>query len=375
MVFYAFVITRSLTESVLLAGQAYAILYLAMVLHELGHLAMAKALGLDVPMFSIGGGIRAMRARLGNTTVLIGPFAVEGYITINGHSVDLFKAQQSLVTAAGPVTNLLVAAVAFAHHMTIGFDVSTTLVTLFIALNVMVGAINLVPMKARGPFGEIPSDGLQLWHLRCMPEAEIAQAMAASQLMHAFAEYQGGSPDTVLELLDQIPESGEVSNVARTLVTVCLAESGRLDEGIVAARELLDLADLEPYVEATAENNLAYVLLLSRDPDVLEEAEQLARSAFQQLPMSLAVISTLGSVLVARGLYEEGLRLLSDRRFAMETRSHQASVLAARSLAERALGNPRRAMLSLSKAMRFDPTHPLVAAAAASADSLPLTSR
>ncbi|MCK5064673.1 MAG: site-2 protease family protein, partial [Candidatus Fermentibacteraceae bacterium] len=51
--------------------------------HEMGHFLMAKAVGLDVPRFSIGFPPFIFRKKLGETEYCIGAIPLGGYVKVN----------------------------------------------------------------------------------------------------------------------------------------------------------------------------------------------------------------------------------------------------------------------------------------------------
>ena len=75
-------------------------------------------------------------------------------------------------------------------------------------------------------------------------------------------------------------------------------------------KKLLAKKDLATVMEFVLLNNLAYADALSEDPDLLPEADACSRDALKALPWVACVVGTRGTVLVAQGEYEEGIRLL-----------------------------------------------------------------
>lgn len=361
-----YALSQSLAAALPLALVLYLLFYLSMVVHETGHYLMAKALGLAVPVLSIGGSRRHVSVRWRETTVLIGPSPTDGLVTLSGMHADLYRIQSALVVASGPGINLLVAVLVFIalRHGLVSPSLHDALVMLMI-VNAFVGISNLLPLTMKGPYGPLGSDGLQLLQLSRMSPAEAARRVTGARLDHAFAELRVGHAERALALVEPLLEEEEFGVIARRLRVAGLAGAGRTEDAAQEAARLLASADMQVHERAIAENDLAYTLLLTGDSSRLEEAEVLARSAYRVLPMQLSVISTLGSVLVAREKFEEGLALLSDRRFRIESASNRASVLAARAMAERGLGFGDRAERSLARAARLDAGHPLVTRGAA----------
>lgn len=98
--------------------------------HEMGHLLMAKAVGLSAPRFSIGFPPHIFKKKLGKTEYCIGAIPLGGYCKVNlgtsGEPVqDVSWFKRSLVALAGPFANLVLTAVILILIFgVIGWDVS-----------------------------------------------------------------------------------------------------------------------------------------------------------------------------------------------------------------------------------------------------------
>src|SRR5574341_1168649 len=98
------------------------------VIHEFGHFFLAKKTGVGVLTFSIGFGPKLLKKRIGETEYALSAFPLGGYVKMVGEDpdeevkdADLQKsfshqslAKRSVIVAAGPVFNLLLAVLIFA---------------------------------------------------------------------------------------------------------------------------------------------------------------------------------------------------------------------------------------------------------------------
>jgi membrane-associated protease RseP (regulator of RpoE activity) len=97
------------------------------VVHELGHMLMAKAFGLKVPLFSVGLGPALFKFQLGSTEYRLSLLPIGGYVRIP--SLDIIPSDeeeqeeasllaQACVLLAGPGANLLaaLAGLSFLRH-------------------------------------------------------------------------------------------------------------------------------------------------------------------------------------------------------------------------------------------------------------------
>ncbi len=83
--------------------------------HEMGHLLMSKALGLEVPRFSLGFPPHIFKRKIGGTEYCIGVIPLGGYCRVNlgttGESAtDISWFRRALVALAGPFANLVLTA-------------------------------------------------------------------------------------------------------------------------------------------------------------------------------------------------------------------------------------------------------------------------
>src|SRR6266446_10646069 len=102
-------------------GIALVVLGIIIVIHELGHFAVAKFFKIRVETFSVGFGPRLIGFRKGETDYRISAFPLGGYVkmagetpmdTITGEAYEFLskpKWQRFLVAAAGPAMNVFLA--------------------------------------------------------------------------------------------------------------------------------------------------------------------------------------------------------------------------------------------------------------------------
>src|SRR5215216_965837 len=105
------------------------------VVHEAGHLLVAKAFGVRVLTFSVGFGKRIWGFQRGETEYRLSAIPLGGYVRLSGENVEeatghdprefLSKPrwQRVLVYLAGPVMNILLAIGLFAALFMVGIEV------------------------------------------------------------------------------------------------------------------------------------------------------------------------------------------------------------------------------------------------------------
>lgn len=119
---------------------AVVVLGLLIFVHELGHFIFAKLFGVGVEKFSLGFGPKIVGKTIGETEYLLSAFPLGGYVKMIGESPDAEIATEDLdrsfmgkpplqrivIVAAGPVFNLIFAALLFILVYMIGVPAATT---------------------------------------------------------------------------------------------------------------------------------------------------------------------------------------------------------------------------------------------------------
>ena len=353
-------LTGSSLEAVLFASGVYLSLYLAIVLHEIGHVAAAYAVGADVPVVSFGGGLRAKVVKMRNLFVVFSPTPTEG-LMIPVHSTNRnYRMKACMISLAGPVVNLLAALGGMAILISGGEDLSEYThgaVLIWTVTNLFLGIENLFSFSRKTALGTQQSDGARIWNIWSKSDEEIRKLLQFQKLIVASLEFHLGDKEKALTLVEREIDQGNDSFQARMLMTAALADTGRLNRGIELGRKYLEDDGTGLMERALFQNNLAFTLFQTGDESDLHEADRLSAQAIETLPMILAIKSTRGSILIATGRYEEGLSLLDDKRFKLEKRGHRASVKAMQAVGLASLGNRDRASRLLSAARSLDPAN------------------
>lgn len=139
----------------------FAMFYLAVVVHELGHLLAARRSGMTVLRMRIGRlDFRALRDGWQTTWRPKGDKRFGGYVLAFADPRGAWRRQSFRFIAGGPLANLLVAGLAALPLLWISGGVIHGIVLAFVATNALMGLANLLPVE-RAP---LASDGL--WLLR-----------------------------------------------------------------------------------------------------------------------------------------------------------------------------------------------------------------
>jgi hypothetical protein len=363
----AYWLTASLASAVLFALALYAISYVAVVAHELGHAATALAVGFRVPAFSLGGGLHVKILSWRDTFVLLGPSPIEGLVTLHPPTGRHYRKKMALVLLAGPSVNLLCAWLGLYLTDEIGFThLGSAMGSIWIGVHVAL-LFNLLPLVWNGSFGPLRSDGLQLLDLLSLRHEDIERRVADARAAEAIIAFYYGAFDRAYAIFAPRLDAGDVHGRERVLATAVLIGAGRTHDAIALTRRYLGSGEGTLEERATLMNNLAWALVdpthTAPTPAELAEAEELSARALEVLPMANAVRGTRGAVLVAKGLYRDAVEILSDKRFRLEPPPTRATVKASLALALAGAGDTAAALRILEAAAKLDASNAQVAKA------------
>jgi tetratricopeptide (TPR) repeat protein len=319
-----------------------------------------------VRLISFGGGLRAKAFRLKNTFVVVSPLPTEGAMIPDFASAEHFRKKSLIITAGGPLTNIVASLAGLAVALSFRDSFSTYqeyALSIWIVANGLVGIGNLFIFTDKTPFGTQVSDGAQIWGLRKMTDDDIRERLRSRAMTLGLLEYNLGDKERARAIIDHAIEADDGSTIPASLASAAMIDTGQQERSIAFCRAALDDESLDPIERAIVQNNLAFALYRSSDPDALDEADRLSASALDLLPMLMPVRGTRGSILIAMRRYEEGINMLTDKRFRLESDCHQATVSAirARGLAE--LGRQDEARKLIRSARKLDPENEHIAVA------------
>lgn len=325
---------RSWADFALLPLLFLAALALHVVLHEAAHALVALAVGMGVPQVRLGDGPLLLRLRIRGTTIELRGFH-SGATFLEPDGVRWLQSRLALVTAAGPVTNLCLAALAFWVIAPRAGAPELFRTDLYVT-GVFLGMLNLAPFRLRSAGGLVHSDGWSLLSLLGSRRTTNDQIVATARLQAAGRRHLEGG---------QIDAAGDASAALASDDPLVLGLEGtrriftrELDEAITLLRRASELPQEEGQLGLTL-NNLAWALVLAQPPDWLDEADRASARAIGIHPWQEATMNTRGCVLVHLGEHAEARDLL--RRAIDADASSSDRVVQHRHLleAEHGLGN------------------------------------
>ena len=310
-----------------------------LVLHELGHAVMARALGWKVREIVIGFGRTLWQWRLGETHIKVKLAPIEGYVLPAPIERGNLRLKSALIYAAGPGAELLLLAlilVVFGTDSVFGTATDLLQVSLqMLAAVIVIGAgFNLLPFSTGGGV----SDGLGIISAPFMTEDAVELRLLAFEIGEAKSSISAGATKQGLAkatlLLEKQPGNEHLQrlycealsadgqdDVAREYVVQKLAESSMSDSDRI---EWLALqARIELY--AARPENLTLDLALQK--------------ALALSPDEPQLLALKGASLVRRNRFEDGGNLLAGAWRRNDGSAGDAEMLAWLAIAATRAGN------------------------------------
>jgi tetratricopeptide (TPR) repeat protein len=336
----------------------YPVLLLVLWVHELGHAAVGRALGLRVFEIVLGSGPRLARARLGRTDVEARLFPFGGHTMMVPPRAA--RVRLALGIAAGPLANLALAVVTL-----VVWPRSGSWVPPLVIANAIVLIGNLWPMQVATPLGPVRSDGLALAMLIRSPRHELDDADALLHAAESRAALTRGEPSDAVAWAEAGLLAHPDHRPLRHYLTVALIRAGDVEAAREHLRALLACDDAESPERAIDLSNLAWADLMSGDPALLDEALTASEEAERRLAWHPAVKNTRGYALIESGRVEEGLVRVRRAYEAHTDRRDRAATACVAAIGAMRKGDVGAARSMLVAARRLDPGCELLERAAA----------
>ena len=310
-----------------------------LVLHELGHAVMARALGWEVREVVIGFGRTLWQFSVGNTRVSIKLAPVEGYVLPAANSKRLLRTKSVMIYAAGPGAELLLLGIIL---WAVGWDTvfnssdELSLIALqSLAIVIIYSAgFNLLPFRIEGAV----SDGLGIISSPFISAESIELRLLTAELRELQQLMDTGHTADALHLAETLLQRYPDNRVLQFSYATALAANGQDDDARDYVRGRLDSARLSSAVARRWLLLQAKIELDATQPShlVLDLALQKAAAIKPNSPDGVAL---KGASLVMRGETLRGGDLLADAWRSNDGSADDAFILAYLSIAAAAYGS------------------------------------
>jgi Flp pilus assembly protein TadD len=325
----------------------------ALLLHELGHAALAHALGLRLFGIVVGYGEPLWRGRVLGIPLEWRRVPSGGVTRGAVLSERGARWRMALFALGGPAANALAAALGWAALSAGASGFGAALASGWAIANTLLAVANLMPFQSTSPTGALASDGLLILHALLAKPAKVHEWLRARLMFEALmAREERGYAHALArthEGLAAYPEDPELTS----LLGICLIDTGDVE----SARDVFQAqltTELTAVGRAITLNNVAWCDFVSARDERLDEALHCSQEAHAQLGWLSAVQSTRAAVLVWAERAAEGLPLILaalDDPLDPADRARATCVLA---LAYAQLGRRDEAKSALERARGID---------------------
>lgn len=309
-----------------------------LILHELGHAAMASRLGWRVREIVIGFGRTLWSFRYGETHIKIKMAPIEGYVLPAPVDPGNVRMKSMLIYAAGPGAELVLLAFLIAIF---GWDTvfndsdQLSLIALkTLAIVIIVGAgFNLLPFRTEGAV----SDGLGILSSPFLADEMIEMRLLTFEMREIRSLLNNGRAGEAVDQVRSLRRKFPTNAWLEPMLATALAADGKTDEARQYVRDKLAQGGLPDEVRRTWLAIQAEIELESSEPDylVLDLALQKALRLTPDAPDLLAI---RGASWVLRGRYEDGGNQLEQAWRKNDGSADDPMMLAYLTIAARKLG-------------------------------------
>jgi uncharacterized tellurite resistance protein B-like protein len=287
------------------------LLPIVVLLHELGHVASARLVGVRSNTIVLGTGKHVRLLRLGKVRILVTDKLRFGCTSLSEFPRRRTKPRLALIYSGGILAHLLIIGMTFAirgGNMTIfppnGIDIAWS----FSASNAYVLVLALLPLPWRIGDSRVPSDGLRLIMLPFMNQKKLAELKLSTYGTKVIEKLLDGKIETAQQDLERLVEQHPETSQLRLLLTRIYTQRLKFDKALKNLRELIE-RDKKAEKDPVILNLLSWNLLLTDMSTNLAEAEKYAARAYK-LQIDPGITNTVALIRMLKGESEQAETLL-----------------------------------------------------------------
>ncbi|MDH5639042.1 MAG: site-2 protease family protein [Nitrospinota bacterium] len=293
----------------------FPLLYLSIVIHEMGHVLAGVASGMEILRVQIGIGRKLFKFRL---------FGIEfafltgwGGLTFTGDVPQAFVKTRFFIMIAGGVTAQIGAvgcAVALMGTAWLNGMENLGLfpVHIFVGINVFLVAFNLIPFTYLGAGTPLSTDGRLLAQIPFLSDEQTEDYMASAYINRSHALIMSsdfvGAEKILLEGVAAHPSSKILKiNLASSLIP-----QGRCQEAEPVLANAME-NEPPPLTAAMLRLNLAAVWLFDGSFEGIEKAMEYSEKAYADLAKMHGAAVIRGAALMEAGKTDEAMAILAEQ--------------------------------------------------------------
>lgn len=290
----------------------------SMVLHEVGHVVVARLVGLQVPRLDLGLGKRVASVRVGATMVHVNSVPLIGYTYLAATEKQHVRLRLRLwlAVAGGPLVSLALFLAARALG-DVGVDeaiVSSLAFGLYLLPWEFVLLVNLwLVIGTLDPISHLLSpafrnDGAMLVQIPFASQRSVDMTLHGAMVSDVDALVAAKNFAAAEALLNPVLGTRNPPWIVRYSAAVMLSCKGDNAAALPAYRALCDEPDLTPFQRALLRSNMAWAAFSVRTDELREEANVNSAAAYKAAPRQF--LGTRGAVLGWMGQHREAIALL-----------------------------------------------------------------
>lgn len=311
--------------------------YLLLLIHELGHVAMARVAGMKVLSVRLGYGRRLTRSDIFGIPIMVNAIPLIGLtmaITQGGGHIRL---RYWLYSLGGPATHAIFLAIVYfvspqSFYPGYFFPKVTSQVApleSFLFANLLLFVVNVFPRSIKAPIGRFYTDGYTLLTMPFRSAQTIDEILKVEPRFEAYELVRERKYLDALAILER-----ELNNYPGDVFLTHDRALAKLHLGDFrdSRATFLSLIESEEFsIEPNnflLQNNIAWLDAVIGDEENAERAEKFSRAAFGYAPDLCIFKGTRGSVMVRFGDAAKGSELLeSSFKVASDPDSRAAEAL------------------------------------------------
>lgn len=331
------------------------------VMHELSHAIMARAVGLKVFAIYLGTGKMTRSFRLFGIRWFMSSLPFSGLTVAAGPDLPYYRWHMFLIYLAGPGLHVLLTAflawmLSLQLHPFAYLAMQTGLWT-----NVFLFLSNIYPRKVATGLGIARTDGWAMLNIRSLKSDELQLQHAMYHALEATYAIDLNDKSTAQQWVEKglalYPTNPHLINAAG-FVYAQIEEYAKARENFL---KVLDCKEnLSEGIKYIAMNNIAYMNVMLEDASLLAEADEYSAQAYKNLSWEPIMGGTRGAVLIALGQIDEGITLLKKAMGNVINPRSKASNACMIARGEYKRGNLDEAQKYLSAARSLDPACSLI---------------
>lgn len=284
----------------------------AVIIHEVGHLLAAKAVGGIPRRIVLGKDHELYRTKIFEIRLIINSSFLGGYAYASFHQPRFLKLRYGFYIVGGVLLNVLFAIALYTFFdlklRNLNDEVSIALpFVIFLANATML--LNLMPYHTRLLGVKVPTDGLALLKLPFTKLKEIRKQLDTNLIFEGHEHLDKKEYQSAWDLFTAYQSKYPDSKVLSLNLAFILLKTGQLEKSIEECRKLLDSineAQTRPYT-ALIYNQLAWTYLVLNDT---KQADYFSALAIKSAPNENQIRGTRGAVLVEKEMTAKGMTLL-----------------------------------------------------------------